>query len=158
MFAGYTNLGCYMYSPKGPAGTDLTGSSSGKMSPAECYRLSSAYDFFALVSGNRCIGFNSLPNLAEAKESAPCSMPCTGAAATSCGGKASLQLYARNKPLPQLAPVTGEKQAEEQAARFASAAGHSRQPCVSPVVVTLQCSLHPPSHTSSQLNVPSQRL
>jgi hypothetical protein len=120
-FAGYTDLGCYVYNTRGHLGsTDLTGTSAGKMTPAECYRLSAAFDFFGLVNGSRCIGFTSLRQAAVAAaqnqsivkggvESDFCQVPCTGAAKATCGGRFSMQLYARNKPVPQLAPVSGEK-------------------------------------------------
>jgi hypothetical protein len=110
--AGYTDLGCYVYNATGhPGSTDLTGPSAYKMTPAECYRLSAAYDIFGLVNGNRCIGFASVRQAAVAAAhdgSDSCQVRCTGAAAAMCGGKSSMQLYARNKPLPQLAPVSGE--------------------------------------------------
>jgi hypothetical protein len=95
------------------------------MSPAECYRLSSAYDFFGLVDGNRCIGFSSLQEaaVAPATDHGACSVPCSGAAGAKCGGKASMQLYARNKPLPQLAPVSGEGCGHAVADEFACRRG-----------------------------------
>jgi hypothetical protein len=111
---GYANLGCYAYNTTGhPGSTDLTGTSAGKMTPAECYRLSAAYDFFGLVNGRRCVGFTTLRQaaVAPANGSAACSVPCAGGAAVTCGGKTSMQLYARNKPVPQLAPgLPGEGQ------------------------------------------------
>jgi hypothetical protein len=115
--AGYTNLGCYVYNTKGHTGsTDVTSTSAGKMSPAECYRLSAAYDFFGLVNGKRCLGFTSLRQAAVAAplsqdgNGSSCLVPCSGAANTTCGGPSTMQLYARNKPVPQLAPVSGEEQ------------------------------------------------
>jgi hypothetical protein len=99
-----------------PGSTDLTGSSAGRMSPAECYRLSAAYDVFGLVNGKRCLGFTSLRQAAiavvssEDEKSDFCRVPCTGAANATCGGPSTMQLYARNKPVPQLAPVSGAVQ------------------------------------------------
>jgi hypothetical protein len=114
---GYTDLGCYVYNTKGHTGsTDVTGTSAGKMSPAECYRLSAAYDFFGLVNGTRCLGFTSLRQAAVAAplsqdgKGSSCRVPCSGAANTTCGGPSTMQLYARNKPVPQLAPVSSEEQ------------------------------------------------
>jgi hypothetical protein len=122
--AGYTDLGCYVYNTTGHLGsTDLIGTSANKMTSAECYRLSAAFDFFGLVNGSRCMGFTSLQQAAigaashetnEESGAAPdyCQTPCTGAGNATCGGKASMQLYARNKPVPQLAPaVPGKGQA-----------------------------------------------
>jgi hypothetical protein len=65
--AGYTDLGCYVYNTTGhPGSTDLTGSSAGKMTLSECNRLSTAFAFFGLVNGSRCIGFTSLQQAAVA--------------------------------------------------------------------------------------------
>jgi hypothetical protein len=112
-----------MYNTTGhPGSTDLTGSSAGKMTPAECSRFSTAFDFFGLVNGSRCLGFTSLrqaavgaaQNVTNEKTGLMgdyCRVPCTGAANVTCGGKATMQLYARNKPVPQLAPVSGEEPA-----------------------------------------------
>jgi hypothetical protein len=122
--AGYTDLGCYVYNTTGhPGSVDLTGSSAGKMSPAECHRLSAAFDFFGLVNGKRCLAFTSLRQAAVAVASFDaeaeaaggmkadyCRVPCSGAANVTCGGPATIQLYARNKPVPQLAPASGEEQ------------------------------------------------
>jgi hypothetical protein len=97
---------------------DITGSSAANMSPAECYRLSSAHDFFGVVNGNRCIAFKTLRDAAVAgAQAGACSVPCTGAGSTKCGGKEAMQLYARNKPLPQLAPVNGERGSRGGSAR-----------------------------------------
>jgi hypothetical protein len=82
------------------------------MTPAECDRLGAAYDFFGLVNGSQCIGFMSLQQaaVARAQGRTPCQVPCTGAAKATCGGTSTMQLYARNKPVPQLAPASGEGQ------------------------------------------------
>jgi hypothetical protein len=91
------------------------------MTPAECYRLSAAYDFFGLVNGSRCIGFMSLQTaVAVARKERhleggkvkrySCPVRCAGAVNTTCGGSSTMQLYARNKPVPQLAPASGEGQ------------------------------------------------
>jgi hypothetical protein len=165
---GYTDLGCYMYVKEGPGGrTDLTGSSADKMTPAECYRLSGAYDYFGVVGGNRCIGFDTLWQAAVIgpTESAPCSMPCAGAAATSCGGKASVRLYARNKPVPQLAPATGEGGLHEgrESSRCATARGCCQSsPCMQvvslhrpvPVPFIPVCHVWYSAHTSLQPSTP----
>jgi hypothetical protein len=104
------------------------------MTPAECYRLSAAYDFFGLVNGSRCIGFTSLRQAAVAaawNESLVeyedgggefylhrqyCMGPCTGGGNATCGGNSTtMQLYARNKPVPQLAPpVPGKGTSREE--------------------------------------------
>lgn len=114
---GYANLGCHRYEGAPWAGSvDLTGTSAAKMSPAECLRLSSSYPYFGLVGGDRCIGFGTFPELPydslywdpNAPPPPACSVPCTGASSARCGGKAEIQLYARNKPLPQRKPVASE--------------------------------------------------
>jgi hypothetical protein len=120
--------------PRGTLAADLTGTSANKMTLAECYRLSAAYDFFGLVNGSRCIGFTSLRQAAVAaawNESLVeyedgggefylhrqyCMGPCTGGGTATCGGNSTtMQLYARNKPVPQLAPpVPGEGASREE--------------------------------------------
>jgi hypothetical protein len=81
------------------------------MTPAECNRLAASYDFFGLFDGNRCIGFKDLKQAAVAAATGndACSLACSGGGGAKCGGKASMQLFARNKPLLQLAPVSGER-------------------------------------------------
>jgi hypothetical protein len=107
-----------------PGSTDLTGTSAGKMTTAECSRLGAAYDYFGLVNGSRCIGFTSLQTAVAAARNDTmanggevntyyCQAPCTGSANATCGGNSTMQLYARNKPVPQLTPASGEWHAGE---------------------------------------------
>jgi hypothetical protein len=96
-----------------PGSTDLTSTRTGRITPADCQRLAAAYDFFGVVNGSRCLGFTSLRQAAVAPwvetiicdSEAGCMVP--EAAAPKCDSKSSMQLYARNKPVPQLAPVSG---------------------------------------------------
>lgn len=119
--AGYTDLGCYGFNiTRHPGSVDLTSTHASKMTPAMCFRLSSAYDFFGLVNGSRCVGFTSLQAAISAAcsetswgggvKSYKCLVPCAGAANATCGSLSTMQLYAHNKPVPQLAPVPGERQ------------------------------------------------
>jgi hypothetical protein len=146
--AGYTDLGCYVYNTTGHLGsTDLTAKGANKMTPAECYGLSAAFDFFGLVNGSRCIGFTSLRqaavaaawngSLVEDEDGGEswmhrdyCMGPCTGGGNATCGNNSTtMQLYARNKPVPQLAPaVPGEGQARGIGGGGGGGRGSGRHP------------------------------